>query len=769
MARVGKYELIRRLAIGGMAELHLARQSGVEGFEKTVVVKKLAPNHAKNESTVRMFLNEARIAARLSHPNVVQIYELGEEEGHYYIAMEYVHGRDLRGIQEEAASQEKPMPHGLVAHLIDCVCRALHHAHTLSTPDGRPMGLVHRDVSPQNVLLTFGGDVKLVDFGIAKATKFAAETQAGLLHGKYAHMSPEQCRGEDLDARSDVFSAGILLYELACRTRLFQRRTDFATMRALLEEPMPPPSAVSDEVPDDLESIIMHALARDRDQRYATAQEMQLDIEKAIRENGWEVGPRIGAAYMASLFGSPDQSGEMRAPSAGQAIAGDRLDLPYEEIGVIDDHDDGTDDLDLPTGPIDADADEATVVDEVSDLKEPSFDGPEAFAPTDEPGPTDATASFGGQVDQDDRPTDSVHANAVPIEIEAAETLPPERGADDTGSYLPDVATADLRPGNPPPEGAGEYDSESRAAAAAAAMLAAMDAASGLARAPSDELPTIVEPPKTPAALATVPQHSPPGNLALTPHPSGSFSLTRSPSARHIWLLLLVAAAMLVVVAVSTALLFQRRASRLEQASRPALKIVSDPPGATLHLDGEQRPGTTPLVVTDIEPERAYHLVLMIQDYAPWQTKITLHEGETRTLHARLERTVTEGRARLEVAAPAQSRIYFNGELRGRGTLAIDNVRSGVEHSLVVRQEGHIEQRITVAPLQPDTVRKITVRPSPRAQQIAPRPPKKVIRRRRRRPRSRRPRRRRRGIAVPRSRGRTFGGRQGERTPPRSK
>jgi tRNA A-37 threonylcarbamoyl transferase component Bud32 len=304
MIKLGRYELVERLARGGMAELLLARQAGPEGFEKLLVIKRLLQSLSDQDDIVRMFLNEARIAARLTHPNIVQIFDLGQTDNdEYFIAMEYVRGRDLRAIQKAADKQEHPIPHELSTYVLSCVCRGLHHAHTLrDSATGSLLGLVHRDVSPHNVLLSFSGDVKLADFGIAKATALAAETQAGVLKGKFAYMSPEQIRGEELDARSDVFSAGILLHEIVCWQRLFRRESDFATIRAVESDPIPPPSALRDDVPDALERVIMRALERDRDRRYASAQEMQMDLEGVISDLGWRCGPVELANFLTGLF-----------------------------------------------------------------------------------------------------------------------------------------------------------------------------------------------------------------------------------------------------------------------------------------------------------------------------------------------------------------------------------------------------------------------------------------------------------------------------------
>ena len=199
----GKYALQRKLAEGGMAEIFLAKQTGMEGFEKLVVVKRILPQLCSDDSFVKMFLNEARVAARLNHPNVVQIFDLGKLGEQYFIAMEYVHGEDLRSVIREATDADKRPSLGLACRVVANTLAGLHYAHTRVGADGKPLGLVHRDVSPQNVLITFEGAIKLVDFGIAKATRAidAAQTQAGLLKGKYAYMSPEQARGQGVDAR----------------------------------------------------------------------------------------------------------------------------------------------------------------------------------------------------------------------------------------------------------------------------------------------------------------------------------------------------------------------------------------------------------------------------------------------------------------------------------------------------------------------------------------------------------------------------------------
>ncbi|MBW2734677.1 MAG: protein kinase, partial [Deltaproteobacteria bacterium] len=356
MERLGKYELERRLATGGMAQIYLARQSGPGGFEKTVVIKRLFQNLAETEDLVQMFLQEARIAAHLNHPNCVQIYDLGEENGQYFIAMEYIEGPDLMAIQRRARRLDRPIPLPLVTYIMALACRGLHHAHELRDASGEKLGLVHRDVSPHNVLVTYNGDVKLVDFGVAKATTHAAATRAGVLKGKFAYMSPEHCEGTPLDARADVFSAGILLYELLTQRHLFRRDTDFATMRAVMEEHVPLPSEFTKELPPSLDEATIKALHRNRDERYQNAQELQLALEATIRACDWHVGPMQVSDYLNEIFpehdtpyGKNGATEEPRRAKARSVVHGPK-DLLEEALSPLDEvTPEEEDDFDAPT------------------------------------------------------------------------------------------------------------------------------------------------------------------------------------------------------------------------------------------------------------------------------------------------------------------------------------------------------------------------------------------------------------------------------------
>ncbi len=280
--QLGKYELIRRLATGGMAEIYLARAAAIEGFEKFVVLKRILPQHAENEGFIRMFLAEARLAATLHHPNIVQVYDIGENDGAYFFAMEYVQGLDLRQLFNDARRAERTLPLQHILHIITGVCAGLHYAHEKKDPGGTPLGIVHRDISPSNVLVTFDGGVKVVDFGIAKAANVS--TTAGTLKGKIPYMSPEQCRTQPLDRRSDVFSIGTLLWELTVGRKLFQADNELALLGVVAKGEITPPSEVRPDYPPALEAIVLKALETDLEARWQTAQELQLALEDFAHE-----------------------------------------------------------------------------------------------------------------------------------------------------------------------------------------------------------------------------------------------------------------------------------------------------------------------------------------------------------------------------------------------------------------------------------------------------------------------------------------------------
>jgi len=277
------HEVLGRLAVGGMAELYLARTTHANGRREVVVLKRILPHLSEDPEFVRMFRDEAFLAATLDHPNIVHVHDIGQDGEDYFFTMEYVHGENVRTIIKAAQKLEVDLPLQHVIQIALGVCDGLHYAHEQVDEDGSPLRIVHRDVSPTNILVSFGGEVKIVDFGIAKAAAATHVTQAGMLKGKASYMSPEQCRAEHVDRRSDVFAIGILVYEMTTLTRLFRGDNELAVLHQILTGSVEPPSTRVDHYPPDLERIVMKALAQRPADRYATALAMHEDLLELAR------------------------------------------------------------------------------------------------------------------------------------------------------------------------------------------------------------------------------------------------------------------------------------------------------------------------------------------------------------------------------------------------------------------------------------------------------------------------------------------------------
>jgi serine/threonine protein kinase len=328
----GPYRLIERVAIGGMAEVFKAKRTGVEGFEKVLAVKRILPHLSDNKEFVDMFIDEAKMVAGLSHPNIVQIFDLGKIEKSYYIAMEYVHGRDLRSILRRAREKDVRLPLELAALVVSKVCSALEFAHRKKDERGRAMLIVHRDVSPQNILISFEGEVKLTDFGIAKAATKASITDSGALRGKLLYMSPEQAWGKPMDRRSDIFSLGVVFYEMVTDHRPFLASSDMSILEMVRECQVARPSTLNPRLPERLENVVMMALARDPDDRYQDAAEMYRDLERVMHE----AQPPAGALarFLESLFDEQERADSVEEASAEPAPEAEAAGLPAAEAAV---------------------------------------------------------------------------------------------------------------------------------------------------------------------------------------------------------------------------------------------------------------------------------------------------------------------------------------------------------------------------------------------------------------------------------------------------
>lgn len=297
---IGPYVVRRKIAEGGMAEIYLASRKGAEGFERDVVIKRVREFLAQDPQFVEMFITEARLAARLVHPNVVQVFDFDRAGDAYYIAMEFVHGKSLAEVRHRARERMRPLTPILAVHIAHEVAKGLGHAHRLRASLA-PNGVVHRDVTPHNVLVSWGGDVKLTDFGIAKAG--SRGTGAGVLKGKFAYMSPEQSRGDDVDVRTDVFALGIVLWELFTGARLFEGSSDLQVLKAVQQAEIAPPARLNAEVPADASDLVMTALERDPARRFADGHALAGALQEILFAHARAAVDVDLAGYVASLFG----------------------------------------------------------------------------------------------------------------------------------------------------------------------------------------------------------------------------------------------------------------------------------------------------------------------------------------------------------------------------------------------------------------------------------------------------------------------------------
>ncbi|HEY5926308.1 MAG TPA: protein kinase [Kofleriaceae bacterium] len=322
--------MLTHLATGGMAQIYLARQTGLGAFERHVVLKTILRERATDQRFVTMFLDEAKLAATLNHQNIAQVYEVDQADGAYFMAMEYVHGENARAILETTLRRGWTIPLELAVMIISGAAAGLHHAHERRGKNGLPLNIVHRDVSPANIMVGYDGSVKVLDFGIAKAEERATKTVGGTIKGKYGYMSPEQCKGKPIDRRSDIFALGICLYELTTLRRAYKGNDDFETMKRIVAGDCVLPSVVVPGYPRELEAIVLTAMANDVNARFQSSQEMIEALDAfAVRAKLTGSNTAMGR-FMVQLFGSK------REPWV-EGPAGDRTQVTEGEANPLDD------------------------------------------------------------------------------------------------------------------------------------------------------------------------------------------------------------------------------------------------------------------------------------------------------------------------------------------------------------------------------------------------------------------------------------------------
>jgi serine/threonine protein kinase len=331
--RVGRYEIVGHLATGGMAEVLLARLRGPHGFERPLVIKRMLPHLAADPLMVDMFLDEARIIANLRHPNLVHVHELGREGADLFMAMEFLEGESVAGVCRRLARLGTNLDFALAAHVVAEACAGLHAAHEATTPDGRPLEIVHRDVSPQNVFVEYSGAVHVIDFGIATNVDRVGRTEAGTVRGKFEYLAPEHIEGRTVDRRADVFALGVVLFELVTGRRLYKRDNHAATMMAILSEPVPDIASFRQDTPARLGAICSRALVKRREERYATVAEMRRDLLAFLRVHTDQDVPDVLGRLMREMFSDrvAEKSEMLRRVSEGA-----RLDtVPVTEVDAF--------------------------------------------------------------------------------------------------------------------------------------------------------------------------------------------------------------------------------------------------------------------------------------------------------------------------------------------------------------------------------------------------------------------------------------------------
>lgn len=311
-----RYRVVEKLESGGMAEVFRAESEGLQGFKKQVAIKRVLPHLSEKKKFISMFLDEARLSAHLSHSNCVQVFDIGVGDNAYFIVMEFVDGANLKSIAETLKKQGHSFPVSAAVYVAIQICNGLSYAHELKDPQGTDLHIVHRDMSPPNVLVTKYGEVKIVDFGLAKANSQLEKSEPGIIKGKFSYLSPEAAMGQDVDPRTDIFAVGIILWELLAGQRLFMGDTDFQTVKKVQQAVIPPITQINENVSPDLERIINRALARDPDLRYRTARELSRDLTKFM----FEFGQPVGNFDIAQLVAGAMKERQKKKPQQGSII-----------------------------------------------------------------------------------------------------------------------------------------------------------------------------------------------------------------------------------------------------------------------------------------------------------------------------------------------------------------------------------------------------------------------------------------------------------------
>jgi serine/threonine protein kinase len=680
----GKYYLLERINVGGMAEVFKAKATGVEGFERMVAVKRILPSIAEDEEFITMFIDEAKIAVQLTHANIAQIFDLGKVDDSYFIALEYVHGKDLRAIFNRARSRGEQLPIPMACYAVMKLCEGLDYAHNKRDAAGQFLNLVHRDVSPQNILVSYEGEVKIIDFGIAKAAGKAGKTQAGILKGKFGYMSPEQVQGVEIDRRSDIFGVGICLYELLTGERLFVGESDFATLEKVRNVDIMPPSTYNRRIPEELEQIVLKALARDRDARHQTAMQLHDELQSFMYASGNFFGRRDLSMYMHRVFAEEIQKESSR-------------DQEYAALAMPS--------LDQGTG-----LNAFEEIDPVSALSalNPAPVQPQAPTPSMAPGPG---------------PTPSRRPAPPPPRKQTLLGVPPPRSMPPGKPSVPPVvpAAGSIPPGHArPAQGSAPnqapgldmdwdddelstqiYDRPDSHVGAVPQPTAPLSGSfppalkatlPGQGAPPPGAVPSM--PPQQPASQpgqaqaptqpgAPSPFGGPPAPTAQFPTqeatPAPAMAVPGSSSRRPMTMAVLVVAAILGLIVVG--LLF------FSPPSPGTVHLSTTPRDVSVSLDGRAIAGSSPFVIGEVEPETLHSLVVSKTGYRSWESKFELKPGETMDFPPVSLEALESGFALDSV--PSGAAVIVDGERLGTTTpVRVTDLAPG-DHQIRLEAEGY--------------------------------------------------------------------------------
>jgi eukaryotic-like serine/threonine-protein kinase len=634
--KLGRYQVINKIAAGGMAEVFLAKATGAMGFSRLVALKLIHSNFTRDEEFVKMFIDEARIAMHLHHRNIVQVFDLDQIGDTYFIAMEFVHGVNLYDLYERIASKNRWIDPPMALYLIAEVSKGLHFAHTRTGPDGRRLGIIHRDISPQNVLLSFEGEVKITDFGIATAAERLHQTAAGIVKGKYAYMAPERLQERPIDARVDVFSVGVLMYELLVGENPFAGPSAVETIENVLNKPIPPPSERGAPVTKRLDEICLKALARDPAQRYASGQALadavtEYAMELTHARKDMAAGDAALTALLAELF--PEKV-------ASPPRAGDPNSLNLPGVAVV------------------------------SDVSPPRNNGTGDFVETQEDMPAEVvSAAFNEASDDFDAPT----VLRMSGSDSGLETLPPgAKGWDDN--------TGDATVPTEMPNFNQKHRAQVISSDDSDAFARTMPSSSGITTLP-DDMP---EPAVVPLAdYSNVPQPMRSEQLVVPVVSSGpeSVSLPRKTSKLNViaGLLLVVA-----VVVVGAALFV------VSGKEEVLVQIDSKPPGAEVWIDGVKQQDATPYTLP-LEANKQITLEFKLKGYKPATRRIQPPTGMT--VSVQLEEITG---ALTVTRTPPDAEVIINGIMYEGEDVRLTGLKLQHPLEIVIQADKYIHYEKTV-------------------------------------------------------------------------